>query len=126
MFTPIISIPIVGSVNYFQNGKGDGVIVLALALISIVLVFAKKYAGLWITGTASLALILFPFINFQVRMSEMQDELESKLAGNPFRGIADITMQSIQLQWGWAVLVVGAVLLITAAAISNKTKTSTD
>lgn len=126
MFTPIISIPIVGSVNYFQNGKGDGVIVLALALISIVLVFAKKYAGLWITGTASLALILFTFINFQVRMSEMQDELESKLAGNPFRGIADITMQSIQLQWGWAVLVVGAVLLITAAAISNKTKTSTD
>ena len=27
VFAPIISVPIVGNVNYFQNGKGDGVIV---------------------------------------------------------------------------------------------------
>ena len=42
VFTPIISAPLVGSINYFQNGKGDRVIVLVLAVISIGLVLAKK------------------------------------------------------------------------------------
>ena len=116
VFTPIISVPIVGSVNYFQNGKGDGVIVLIFALISIGLVFAKKYGGLWVTGFGALAVMLFTFVNFQIRLSEMKDEMAMKLAGNPFRGIADAAMQSIQLQWGWAVLIVGACLLIAAAA----------
>lgn len=37
VFTPIISIPIVGNMDYFQNGKGDGTIVLVLAVISLLL-----------------------------------------------------------------------------------------
>ena len=45
VFTPIISAPIVGSINYFQNAKDDGVIVVVLAVISIGLVLAKKYSG---------------------------------------------------------------------------------
>src|SRR6266508_2104667 len=55
VFTPIISVPIVGNMNYFQNGKGDGVIVLALAIVSLILTITKRYRGLWFTGVASLA-----------------------------------------------------------------------
>jgi hypothetical protein len=106
--------------NYFQNGKGDGVIVLVLALISLGLVLAKKYGGLWITGAGSLAVMVFTFVNFQVRMGQMQEKMESELAGNPFRGIADVAIQSIQIQWGWAVLIIGAALVIASAAISDK------
>ncbi len=120
VFTPIINLPIVGSINYFNNGRGDGVIVLVLAVIAIALTFGEKYGALWITGTLALAVILFTFINFQVRLSEMQDEMETKLAGNPFRGIADVAMQSIQLQWGWAVLIVGVGFLIAASIVSDK------
>ncbi|MBI9082217.1 MAG: hypothetical protein JEZ11_01385 [Desulfobacterales bacterium] len=32
VFTPIFSVPIMGNMNYFQNGKGDGTIVLVLAI----------------------------------------------------------------------------------------------
>jgi hypothetical protein len=46
--------------------------------------------------------------------------METKLAGNPFRGIADVAMQSVQIQWGWAVLIVGAGFLIAAAMICDK------
>lgn len=120
VFTPIISAPIVGSINYFQNGKGDGVIVLVLALISIGLVLLKKYGGLYLTGAGSLAILVITFLNFQIRISQMQTEMETTLAGNPFRGVADVAMHSIQIQWGWAVLIIGAVFLIAAAAISDK------
>jgi RNase P subunit RPR2 len=117
VFTPIISLPIVGSVNYFQNGKGDGVIILALAIASLILTLTKRYRGLWFTGMGTLSVMVFTFVNFQMRMSEMQTQMESQLSGNPFRGLADMAMQSVQIQWGWALLIVGAGLVIAAAAI---------
>ena len=35
VFIPIVTLPIVGSMNYFHNGQGDGVLVLFLALIPL-------------------------------------------------------------------------------------------
>jgi hypothetical protein len=59
---------------------------------------------------------MYTFVNFQLRMSESKAQMDKELANNPFRGIADVAVQSIQIQWGWAVMVAGAVLLIAAAA----------
>jgi len=122
VFTPIVSIPFIGNLNYFQNGKGDGTIVLILAVASLVLVLTKNYKWLWFTGIGSLGVLLFTFINFQLKMSEVKTDMESQLAGNPFRGFADVAMQSVQLQWGWALLIVGAALVIASAALREDTK----
>jgi hypothetical protein len=35
VFLPIVKLPIVGDLNYFANGRGDGVLVLVLAVISL-------------------------------------------------------------------------------------------
>lgn len=120
VFTPIVSVPIMGNMNYFQNGKGDGTIVLVLAVISLVLVLAKKYKWLWFTGVGSLGVMFFTFINFQLKISQAKADMESELAGNPFRGLADMVMQSVQLQWGWALLIVGAALVIASAAMKDR------
>ena len=120
VFTPIVSIPIMGNMNYFQNGRGDGIFILILAVVSLVLVLTKKYKGLWFTGLASLAVMIFTFVNFQMKISEMKSHMESELAGNPFRGLADMAMQSVQLQWGWALLIVGVGFLIASAAIKDE------
>ena len=116
VFAPLINMPIIGSINYFHNGKGDGIFVLALGIISLVLVLVKQYKWLWITGLGSLGLLAFTFFQFQTRISQMKAEMEINLAGNPFRGLADAAMQSVQIQWGFALLAVGAVLLIISAA----------
>ena len=119
VFAPIISIPIMGNMNYFQNGKGDGVIVLVLAVISFILVLLKKFKGLWFTGLGSMAIMTFTFINFQMALNNTRTQMETELTGNPFRGIADMAMQSVQVQWGWALLIIGVVLLIASAAIKE-------
>ncbi len=116
VFAPLINVPIMGSVNYFQNGKGDGTFVLALGIISLVLILAKQYKWLWITGLGSLGLLTFTFFHFQSKISQMKTEMETGLAGNPFRGLVDVAMQSVQIQWGFALLAVGAILLIISAA----------
>ena len=106
MFVPIVSVPFVGDMNYFQNGKGDGVFILILAIVSLISIFAKKYKALWFTGPGSLAILIFTFSNFQVRMADVKKQMELELADNPFRDLADIALQSVQLQWGWALLIV--------------------
>ena len=119
VFAPIVSIPIMGNMNYFQNGKGDGAIILVLAVISLILVLLKKFKGLWFTGLGSIGIMVFTFVNFQISLANTINQMETELVGNPFRGIADMAMQSVQIQWGWALLIVGAVLVIVSAAIKE-------
>ena len=120
VFAPIVSIPIVGNLNYFQNGKGDGTFVLILAVISFIFVLLKIFRGLWFTGLGSMAIMIFTFINLQTILTNTKTQMEIELEGNPFRGLADVAMQSIQLQWGWALLFIGAVFVIASAAIKEK------
>lgn len=95
--------------NYFQNGRGDGTIVLVLAVVSAVLALARRFPLLWFTGGASLGIVVYTFINFQTKIGE----IETNLQGNRFAGL----LQSVQLHWGIAILVIGALLVIAAAAM---------
>jgi hypothetical protein len=52
-------------------------------------------------------------------MHDIKKNMNAKLADNPFRGLADAAVEAIQLQWGWAVLVLGASMLIAAAVIAK-------
>lgn len=122
VFLPIISVPIMGNTNYFQNGKGDGTAVAVLAVISFFLVVAKRYTILWLTGLASLVVILTNLVSILSKISDAKQRMGSDLADNPFKDLADIATQSIQLQWGWAVLIVGAGMLIACAALKDEAK----
>jgi len=119
VFMPIVKLPVVGELNYFHNGRGDGVIILALAVTSFIFVLIRWYRQLWITSPASAAVLAFTFFNFQSKMSQATRQMETELKDNPFRGLADLAVQSVQLQWGWAVLVIGIAFLIVVAAMKD-------
>lgn len=114
VFTPIVSMPVVGSVNYFRNGEGDGVVILVLVLISLLLMIPRWFRGLIVTGTLSLIMLLVTFLRFRQMLSDMRSSMSTDLADNPFRGLGEAMLQSVQLQWGWALLVLGSILLIAA------------
>jgi hypothetical protein len=55
-------------------------------------------------------------------MQDIHAQMEPRLAGNPFRGIADLAVTSVQLEWGWVVLVGGVICLFTyISPFSTKT-----
>jgi hypothetical protein len=115
VFLPIVRLPLVGSLNYFRNGQGDGVVLLALAAITVVLVVQENFKWLWSTGLGAFAMLAFTFVNFQVNMSSARSEMERDLADNPFAGLGTALVESVQLEWGWVVLIAGASLLTAAA-----------
>ncbi len=120
VFTPIVSVPFFGALNYFHNGEGDGVIVLVLAAVTVPLALVKLYRGLWLTGGGSLAVLAFTFINFLSKMTELRSSMDKDLAGNPFAGLGQAVLGSVQLQWGWAVLIIGACLVIAAPFVREE------
>jgi uncharacterized membrane protein YidH (DUF202 family) len=122
VFMPIVHVPVIGTINYFHNGRGDGVIVLILALISVLLVLGQRYKGLWFTGIGSLGITLFTFINFQSKISRVKQEMTPELVGNPFHGLVNAAVESFELQWGWALLILGAMLVIASASMEDKTQ----
>jgi hypothetical protein len=120
VFAPIVSVPIMGNINYFQNGKGDGSFILVLAIISFVLILTRNYRGLWFTSIGVLIVMLLTFVNFHSKMNELKTQLNGGSSGtNLFQGLADMAMQSVQLQWGWALLLAGLALLVAAAAMGE-------
>jgi hypothetical protein len=118
-FLPIVKLPVLGDLNYFANGRGDGLIVLVLGIISLGLVLLKWYRELWITSLGAAAVLAYTFFTLQSKLNQMATQLETELQDNPFRGLAGLAMHSVQLQWGWAVLVIGVGLLIAAAAMRD-------
>ena len=117
VFAPIITIPIMGNQSYFQNGRGDGTIVLLFGISTIIATLAGRYWWNWISGFGSLGLIGFTFIRFQQAINTATSEIQSELADSPFfSGLAEMAMQSVQVSWGLPVLVIGAILTIASAA----------
>lgn len=111
VFAPIVSVPIMGHMNYFQNGKGDGAIVLVLAVLSLVAVLINKEALLFFTSLGCLGTLTFTFVNFKIGLSRMLAEASS--SDDLFSGLAELAASAVQLQWGWALHVIGACLTLT-------------
>jgi len=97
----------------------EGRTIWIVAVTSFVFVLIRWYRQLWITSLSSAAVVAFTFFNFQSKMSQATRQMETELADNPFRGLADLAVQSVQLQWGWAVLVIGIAFLIVVAAMKD-------
>lgn len=117
VFAPLISFPIAGTLNYFQNGRGDGIVILALAAMSAIFTILEKYKFLFPTASGCFAVLTFTFMTIQSRLSEMKSRLE--VTDSAFRGLAELGITLIQIQWGFAVLVLGACFVLAAVAVDD-------
>lgn len=104
-FAPVINVPIVGAINLMQGS--DGYIIIGLAMLSGIILLVNKRKWLWVTGIAALGIIIAKFITLINKIGSLDDN------GNKF---SEAMSNAISMQWGWAALVIGAILLIIAAA----------
>jgi hypothetical protein len=106
-FLPAITLPLVGSITYFNNGKGDGMFVLIAAIAAAVLVAVKQFKLLLIPAIAAIAITGYDLINFMVKISDLKNSMD----GNMFAGLAD----TVQLQFGWFVMIIAEIALVLIA-----------
>lgn len=114
LFVPIVSIFGI-NISYFESIKSasgpDGFIFLGLGVISLLLALINKTRLLIATGILTLGYVALSFIGYKSKMSEATSGADSQL--NTQLG------ELIQLQWGWAVLVLGGILLLVAGIMKK-------
>lgn len=114
VFAPIASAPELGTMNFFLNGQGGGVVILILAVLAALAAVMKWNKLLWFSGLASLGWLGLTLVRFVSKVAEKSD--------NPPTGMTAADVRSFQLEWGWALLVIGAVAVVIAAAMKGPAK----
>ena len=113
-FCPIVHLPIVGSMNYVVGGRGDGIYIVgcSAAIIGLVVFGYRRTSGIF--GVVALFIIMRALVVFSAALSKTQTEL-TKDTG-PFGGLSNLIANSVGLEWGWLLLVGGA-LAVTVMAV---------
>jgi hypothetical protein len=121
LFTPIVTLPFVGTVNLFNNGTNIiALVLLALAAIGAGLALKDREQDVLWPGAGAAAILLYSFLKLEYILSQMRANMTKSLEGNPFAGLAQTALSSVQLQWGWIVLALGAGLLVYAGYSAKK------
>jgi type IV pilus assembly protein PilA len=119
-FCPIVSIPIVGTLSYFRNGSEEGIALIGLSIASVFCLIQKRFSWLYGTGIWALFLVVARFLQLHMALEETKSKAGRELAGNPFSSLANLAVESIQLQWGWVILFLGVTLVLTAAYLQKR------
>lgn len=118
--TPIIRLPVAGSSSIFSLSFIEWFLLMTAAGTSAWLTWKRNFDLLYGPAAASLLLIIGRFWRLQHLISELKSGVDQELAGNPFRGLADATMASIQLEWGWLLLFLGAAVALAPAIMEHR------
>lgn len=105
LFAPIYSVGVGDyKINHAFFETEIGKIMLGVAALSMLIVLTKYCRVLWLTAIPSLAGIGWSFYQLQTQKQE------------------NLTGQLTQIEWGWAVLTMGALFLVIAAALPGSKK----
>lgn len=124
VFMPLLQVPIFGSINYFTIEKVDSSIIIGLGIVSAIAVLLKVTWPCVVGGLVTLGFITYRFTNLSVGMAHAKEELKSQAGDNPFAGLASTMADSVGIQWGFAVLAIGAMTLIVAPMLREFRKKS--
>lgn len=133
-FAPFVHVPILGSYSMFLDGRGDGVGVAILSGIAMWLLFIRRYKILLIPTGIAAAVVLANVIYFMYLKSYKPPEQQGPrpMFDNPLEAsayefgekignnLARAFIQSVHLDWGLGLFVVGFILVFIAAAMGIK------
>jgi hypothetical protein len=126
-FCPIITLPIIGSLNYVMRGNGDGIIIVgcSAAIITLAICGYRRTTALFAAG--ALVTMVVTLSELAAILIKAQAQAARSAKSDPFGGLASLMMSSVGLGWGWVLLFGGAIgVLILALLSSPQTAPSTD
>lgn len=130
-FCPVISLPIVGGLSYLsaltkqlQNGTINDIGISATLVIvscvgSFAILFTRQFTFLWITAAIAMLAVGITMYGFMSLRSQIEKDMPDA-ADNLFAGLARMAAEAIQPDFGLAIVVVGAGLLVAAAVTPKK------
>jgi hypothetical protein len=124
LFLPLVAVPAIGSVNFFWSGCAGGVAMALLVAGTVVALATRRYWALWLTGTASLLLIVFTLVRVAVQSHLHRLGGAGSAEGSFLEGLGAVLQagatEAMRLQWGWPVLLIGSSLIVASAEAGRR------
>jgi hypothetical protein len=112
VFSPLISIPFFGAISYASQKQGEGFVMIGGAVAAALLCYLLNL--FWpavVTGTLVLVDVLLTLINLHNISGAMGD------SSNP---IIKAFANTVSPSWGFALLLIGGILLIVSACLKKE------
>lgn len=117
-FAPLVHLPIIGGISYVANGRGDGMLVVGLAIVSAALVYFRLYRWVLVSAAGVAGLCIFTLWRFLSLGSQIRDQVANSAKDNAFGNLAAAFADAVSLGWGWAFLLLGLACLFAAAGMA--------
>lgn len=118
-FLPLVDVPKLGAVTLMEADwawAGIAMLVLAAAGGVLVLLGQTRHA-IW-PGLAALGLLVYAFVSASTEIERARLRLRGGLGDDPLARLGDLAATNSRFDYGWAVLVFGALGLIAAGVLA--------
>jgi hypothetical protein len=119
-FCPIITLPIIGSLNYVMRGNGDGIIIVgcSAAIIALAICGYRRMTALFAAG--ALVMMVVTLSQLAAILTKAQADAARSAKSNAFGGLTSLMMNSVGLGWGWVLLFGGAIGVLVLVLLSPR------
>jgi hypothetical protein len=122
LFSPLVTIPMLGSINYTKLGWQWVVLVLLISA-AVTITLLKKYHLLWIVAALAAGLVSYTFTFIQLSLMDLHHLGEPSVTDDPGTSLGKIFTAvftaSSGLDWAWPIVIAGVALLYSAWLITK-------
>jgi uncharacterized membrane protein len=130
LFIPLVKVPLIGGISFFENDKMESILVMGLCAISLVLILSKRKMLLWFSNIATFTVTLSSAVQTTRRLMSAKSTAEKILGEKLTNKLADkltgVAMEHVHIYWGLVFLILGVILIFVCAILLGRTKKVSD
>lgn len=117
VFLPILEVPKRGAIT-LMDVNWAGVVILVLAAIAAgAALFERSRHALW-PGMGAIGVLAYAYQRVNAEIAAAELRLQGNPGEDPLGAVRDLVASSASIQYGWAVLGLGAVMVTVAGALA--------
>ena len=116
LFLPLFGVPVLGAITFYANAPMQALIVGALALASAAVAAAGHLRWLVATGLGAFGVMAATYVRARASLERMREVEGDGIQAEILRTLIDRAADSVTVEWGWAVLILGAGMVTLAGA----------
>jgi hypothetical protein len=124
LFTPVINLPVGGSMALYQNA-GAAIFIFLACAASLYLLTKNRLKDLRYPGFSSFLLLMAFCLATYYRLEQIRTSTIKSLSGNPFAGMATAMLSTMGMGWGWVLALTGSALITYASVLKTAAETET-
>ncbi len=126
LFLPLYKIPTLSGLNFLDKSYVESGILVILAFAALHDMSKGGFSMMKWLGFATLGFLIVTFFVFYIQLFRVKAGVEEELQTDFLNGLNQTGAGNVEFSWGWAVLALGAFLILVAGFVHSKSRPKQD